>query len=166
MSDLVFYRFSRASVETLNFSDFLTQCSPGTFPVGRELAARMDTLICTIDGYETHPDELHSIPEVRRFYSAFRRVWPYWLYFCNLDDDTLKVMVFSCLETLSTAKVAGQTRCVVELDPRELVYFIKSGFPPMNALCLRAGLSELAIYGRTKDVLEYFDIPFDAPPPS
>jgi hypothetical protein len=35
----------------------------------------------------------------------------------------------------------------------------------MNVICEQAGLSERAIYDRTKAVMEYFGIPFDAPPP-
>jgi hypothetical protein len=30
------------------------------------------------------PQELYSIPEVRKFYQHLHRVWPYWFFFCDL----------------------------------------------------------------------------------
>ena len=165
MSDLVIYQFSRERVEAGDFSHFLKRFSPAALPAGSALAAQMDSLVCAIDGYDSHPDELHSIPAVRSFYAAFHRAWPYWLYFCNLEDESLKMMVLSCLETLSAVKIAGQPNCVVEFDPVELVRFLAADFLPMNALCERAGCSEAAIYHRSKAVFEYFGLPYDAPPP-
>ncbi len=53
----------------------------------------------------------------------------------------------------------------VSLDPMTLLRFVAADFNSMNEMCERAGLSERAIYDRTKEVMEYFRFPFDAPPP-
>lgn len=47
----------------------------------------------------------------------------------------------------------------------ELLQWVAADFDPMNELCERAGLSERAIYGRSKAVFEYLGFPYDAPPP-
>ena len=165
MSDFFVYQFSRDRVEAGDFSHFLGMYGLDALPTGQPLAALMNAFIFTVDGYNDHPDELHSIPAVREFYGAFHRAWPYWLYFCNLDDDGLRIMVLCCLNTLSAVKVAGGVNCRVTFDPVELVRFIGADFPPMNLICERAGLSEMDIYLRSKAVFEYFGLPYDAPPP-
>jgi hypothetical protein len=48
-------------------------------------------------------------------------------------------------------------------DP--LLRFIAADFAPMNRIFQQTGLSERAIYDRTKAVMEYFGFPFNAPPP-
>ena len=53
--------------------------------------------VFALDGYDHYAREIYAIPEVRRFYAAFHRAWPYWLYFCDLNQDALKTMVMCCL---------------------------------------------------------------------
>jgi hypothetical protein len=53
----------------------------------------------------------------------------------------------------------------VQIDHLELLRFIAADLAPMNLICEHAGLSERAIYDRTKAVVEYFGFSFDAPPP-
>jgi predicted DNA-binding transcriptional regulator AlpA len=43
--------------------------------------------------------------------------------------------------------------------------FIERNFIPLNAMMERAGMSERDIYDRTRDVFQYFNLPYDAPPP-
>ena len=70
----------------------------------------MGSLVFGVDGYDSDPRELHVIPEVRRFYAAFHEAWPYWLYFCNLDQDGLKMIVCCCLKSFTAIKVDGQPK--------------------------------------------------------
>jgi len=48
----------------------------------------LGSLVFGIEGYDHDPREVHSIPEIRRFYRAFHDSWPHWLFFCNLDTET------------------------------------------------------------------------------
>lgn len=165
VSDLFVYQFSRDRVEAGDFSHFLGSYGLDALPKGRPLAALMNAFTFVVDGYNDHPDELHSIPAVRAFYGTFHRAWPYWLYFCNLDNEGLRMMVLCCLKTLSAVKVAGSAACRVSFEPIELIRFLGADFPPMNEISERAGLSEMDIYLRSKAVFEYFDLPYHAPPP-
>ena len=98
----------------------------------------MGSVVFCIEGYENDEREVHSIPEVRRFYSAFHAAWPYWLYFCSLEMDTLKTMAMCCLPSLTALKVEGKPTGAVTCDP-----LLPAGFPEarlrVNEPCLRAG---------------------------
>ncbi len=164
--DVVFYQFSRSKVERGDFSHFLSIYGPDKLPTGQALRLMMNTLMFVIEGYDDDPRELHSIPEIRRFYAAFHEAWPYWLYFCNLDTELFRMMVLCCLPSIVAMKVDGRPNVAVEYDRLELLQFLSNDFMPMNAMCERAGMSERLIYDRSQQVFEYFGLPFDAEPPS
>ena len=90
----------------------------------------------------------------------------YWLFFCNLDVDTLRAMVMCYLPDVSTMQVDGQAKMAVTCDRLDLLNFIKRDFAPMNLMCERAEMAERGIYDRSKAVFEYFGLPFDAEPPA
>lgn len=165
MSDIVVYQFSRDRVEASDFSHFAGLYDPIVLPNGERLTAMMNTLVFLFDGYNDHPDELYAIPEIRRFCLSFHSAWPYWLYFCNVETESLRTMAFCCLKTLSVVKIKNAIKCRVEYDPKELVEFVYADFSSMNEMCERAGMDELAIYERSKVIFEYFNFPYNAPPP-
>jgi hypothetical protein len=162
--DLICYQFSRPNVERGDFSHFLSLYGRSKLPTGRRLRQMMGTLVFAIDGYNDDPRELHVIPEVRRFYAAFHQAWPYWLYFCDLHQDGLKLLVFCCQSNFTTIKVDGKFNCATNYDPLELIRFLAADFMPMNDLCEQAGASERMIYDRSKAVFEYFGLPYAAEP--
>jgi hypothetical protein len=164
-SDLILYQFSRSKVECGDFGHFRSLYGPDKLPTGRRLREMMNRFVFCIEGFDSDPREIHLIPEVRRFYSDFHEAWPYWLFFCNLDVDTLRAMAMCCLPDVSTMQVDGQTKMAVTCDPLDLLSFIKLDFPPMNLMCERAEMAERGIYDRSKAVFEYFGLPFDAAPP-
>jgi hypothetical protein len=102
---------------------------------------------------------------VRKFYQHFHKVWPSWFYFCDLGTETLTMMALCLMPNLSSFKRLGQPLAKVEYDPLELLGFISRNFAPLNLMMERAGMSELDIYNRTRDVFHHFHLPYDAPPP-
>jgi len=164
-NDLIFYEFSRSQVERCDFSHFLGLYGADKLPKGHRLETMMSTLIFGIEGWDADPRAIHSIPEIRRFYTAFHEAWPYWLFFCNLGSEALSMMVFCCLPSLVAMPVDGSATVAVKLDRLELLHFIVGDFASMNLMCERAQLLERAIYDRSKAVFEYFGLPFDAEPP-
>ena len=157
--DLIIYQFSRLRVEQGDFSDFLRRFAAPRLPAGPKLKAMMGRMLFCIEGYDVDPREIYLIPEVRRFYAAFHSAWPYWLYFCDLNQDGLNAMAVCCLNSFASITRDGQIRCGVEYDPLELVRFIGQDFSHMNLMCERAGLSEADIYERTRQVFKYFQLP-------
>ena len=165
VGDLIFYTFSRTKVERGDFSHFLSLYAPDKLPTGRRLREMMNAFVFCIEGWDSDPREIHMVPEIRRFYSAFHEAWPYWLYFCNLDVDTLRAMAMCCLPSVNTMQVDGQIQVNVTCDPLELLHFISRDFAPMNLICERAEMFERGIYDRSKAVFGCFNLPFDAEPP-
>ena len=47
----------------------------------------------------------------------------------------------------------------------DLINFIKKNFVSLNLMMERAGMSEMDIYNRTRDVFLHYKLPYDAPPP-
>jgi hypothetical protein len=164
-SDVIVYQFSRSKVERCDFGHFLGLYALDKLPTGGRLRKMMNALVFCIEGWDTDPRQLHLIPEIRRFYSAFHDAWPYWLYFCNLDMDTLRAMVMCCLPSVTTMQVDGQIQVKVSCDPLDVLKFLQGDFVHMNLICGRAEMFERYIYERTKAVFEYFSLPFDAEPP-
>jgi len=164
-SDLICYQFSRSKVERCDFSHFLSLYAPDKLPEGRRLRDMMNCFVFCIEGWDDDTREIELIAEIRRFYSAFHEAWPYWLYFCNFDVDTLKAMTMCCLPSINAMQVDGKTKVAVTCDPLDLLNFIKRDFMPMNLMCEQAEMFERRIYDRSKAVFEYFGLPFDAPPP-
>ena len=163
--DLIFYEFSRAKIERGDFSHFLGLYAPEKLPTGRRLREMMNCFVFCIEGWDNDDREIHSIPEVRRFYAAFHEAWPYWLYFCNLDVDTLRTMTACCLPSLTAIKVDGSPSVGVQYDPVELLSFLSRDFGPMNAMCERAEMFESLICERTKAVFQHFGLPYAVAPP-
>jgi hypothetical protein len=163
--DLIYYQFSRSKVERGDFSHFLSLYVPDKLPSGTRLREMMNVMMFGIEGYDDDPREVHSIPEIRRFYAAFHDAWPYWIYFCNLETEALRMMVLCCLPSIAAIKVDGRPNVAVNYDRLELLHFIGNDFGPMNAMCDRAEMFERLIYDRTRAVFGYFDLPFDAEPP-
>ena len=164
--DLICYTFSRSKVERGDFSHFLSLYAPDKLPTGRRLGEMMNCFVFCIEGWDDDPREIHMIPEVCRFYSAFHDAWPYWFYFCNFDVDTLRAMTMCCLPSTNTMQVDGRTQVGVIYNPLDLLNLFKRDFMPMNLMCEQAEMSERGIYDRTKALFEYFNFPFDAEPPA
>lgn len=47
-----------------------------------------------VQGYENDPAELYGIPDVRKFYQHFHRVWSCWFFFwgVNVQKNLFKLM--------------------------------------------------------------------------
>jgi hypothetical protein len=76
-----------------------------------------------IDGYNDDPRELVDIGEVRAFLRDLDRQWPYWAFFFNQVDDSIKVLA-SCLcgsyYPGGWVSAGGRGRAMSEFDPRSL----------------------------------------------
>jgi len=157
-AEAIVYEFSRPKVERGDFSGLLEQFAFDRLPTGRRLRVMMNSMVFCIHGWDYDPREIHCIPEIRAFYRAFREAWPYWLYFCNLDVDTLRAMVLCCLHSFTALSEDGNPNVKVEYDPLELIEFLKQNFLHMNAVCERTGVFEHHIEARTNAIFQYFGL--------
>ena len=156
--------FSKEQVRQCKLAHFLKRFGTDTLPDRPELAKLMGSFQFLIQGWDDDPQEIYAIPEVRKFYQQFHKIWPYWFFFCDLHTETLQMMVLCILPNLQGFKRVGQPKAAVEYNPLDLIRFIQRNFGPLNAMMDRAGMSEMEIYHRTRDLFHYFNLPFDAPP--
>ena len=158
--------FTREQVRHRKLAHFLKTFGPSALPEGPALAAMMGSFQFLVDGWNDDPNELYAIPEIRKFYQHFHEAWPYWFFFCDLHTETLQMMTLSLLPNLKGFKRVGEPKAAVEYDPMDLLNFITRNFGPLNAMMERAGMSEMDIYNRTREIFLYFNLPFDAKPPA
>jgi hypothetical protein len=57
------------------------------------VAARKGKLTLVFSGWESDPRELYEIDEVRNYFAALDREFPYWLWFLMQDEITLSVLL-------------------------------------------------------------------------
>jgi len=163
----VIYQFTRPKIERGDFSHFLGTYSLDRLPTGHRLRLMMNSMVFVVDGWNDDPREVHTIPEVRRFYRKFQQAWPYWFYFCNLDQDGLKGMVLSCLNQLITVQTdSAPERQMTLYDKPEFMNFLVQNLGAMNVVCERAKMLDALVYDRSKAVFEYFGLPFLAKRPA
>ena len=158
--------FNKEQVRHCKLAHFLKRFGTDTLPEGAELAAMMGTFQFFIQGWDDDPQELYAIPEIRKFYQHFHKVWPYWFFFCDLRTETLTMMSLCLMPNIQSFKRLGEPQAAVECDPMDLIRFIQKNFVPLNTMMERAGMSEMDIYHRTRDIFRYFKLPFDSPPPT
>ena len=83
--DVIAVIFSKEQVRRCKLTRFVKQFGRDALPQGPALAELMNRFRFLVHGYDDDPQELYAIPEVRKFYQYFHRVWPYWFYFCDLQ---------------------------------------------------------------------------------
>ena len=158
--------FGKEQVRHCKTAHFLKRFGREALPDGPELAKLMGKFQFLVEGYDSSPQEIYSIAEVRKFYQHFHRVWPYWFYFCDLDTETLAMMTMCLMPNISSFKRLGQPNAAVEYSPLDLLEFIRKNFVPLNEMMERAGKSETDIYNRVRDVFHCYKLPYDSEPPA
>lgn len=104
-----------------------------------------------VDGYNNDPRELVDVQEVRVFLAAFTRQWPYWAFFFNQVDDSIKLLS-SCL---CAGRFIGSGQ--IEIDPEKLRQFLLAGFAAMNAIFDDHGFPESDLEQMSKGVIEVIE---------
>jgi hypothetical protein len=81
-----------------------------------------------VDGYNHDPRELVDIPEARALLRDLEAAWPYWAYFFNQVDDSIKLLL-SCV---AGSRFLG--RGAVEMDAERVAAALARAFGGMNIL--------------------------------
>lgn len=126
---------SRREVEQADLGSVLSRLKP--FLATREDARRYrGQMTLVVDGYNDDPRELVDIPEVRALLRRLEAQWPYWAYFFNQVDDSVKLLL-SCA---AGSRFLG--RGAVEMDPAAVGHALAHGFGGMNEVFERFGFPE------------------------
>ena len=147
VTEPVVLMISRRQVEQQDVASVLNELKP-------LLATREDTRLyrgqmsLVVDGYNDDPRELVDVAEVRAFLRAFERQWPYWAFFFNQVDDSIKILG-SCV---CGASYPG--RGAVEMDATKLRDFLLRGFAGMNSLFEKHCFPESELEVMSRGVIE------------
>ena len=150
VTEPVVLMISRRQVQERDLASVLESLKPFT-------AAREDAwlyrgqMALVVDGYNDDRRELVDIIEVRAFLKSFYEAWPYWGYFFNQVDDSIKILG-SCV-----CGVAFPGSGAVEMDVEKLGEFLRRGFDGMNMLFDQHGFSEPELEVMSLGFAQYMD---------
>lgn len=156
MNTLICHTFSKHQIEQLDFEQFEAVYAHWPQLWGRELNAKYNSLVFAIDGYNAHPEEIYTIPEIRRFYRELHRRWPWWLFFLSDLGDNIPVIYLCLFDSLESRKVDGAANCAAIFDPKEALKIVMPDLGRMVYLCDQAGMAEEDIDARAQTILQRF----------
>ena len=135
VSEPVVLMISRRQVEAADLDSVLSRLK--VFLATREDAWRYrGQMTLVVDGYNNDPRELVDVPEVRALLRGLETEWPYWAYFFNQVDDSIK-LVLSCV---AGSRFLG--RGAVEMDADLVAAALARAFGGMNMIFERFGFPE------------------------
>jgi hypothetical protein len=135
VTDPVILLISRRQVEEQDVDSVLDSLK--VFTASREDAwLYRGQMSLVVDGYNEDSRELTDIPEVRSLLKRLVSEWPYWGFFMNQVDDSIKILG-SCY-----CGVEFLGRGSVVIDPSLLPDFLNKAFAGMNELFDKHGFPE------------------------
>ena len=141
---------SRRQVEAGDIASVLTSLRP--FLATREDAwLYRGQMSLVVDGYSQDPRELVDVPEVRAFLRVLDQQWPYWAFFFNQVDDSLKLLG-SCV--CGAAFPGGGA---VEIDADKLGDFLRRAFAGMNAIFDKYAFPEKELESMSRGLVEVIE---------
>ena len=150
VTEPVVLMISRRQVRSADIASVLKELKP--FLATREDAwLYRGQMSLVVDGYNDDPRELVDIPEVRAFLRLLDAQWPYWAFFFNQVDDSIKLLG-SCV---CGANYPG--RGAVEIDGAKLGDFLRRGFDGMNSIFDKHGFPEKELELMSRGLLEVIE---------
>ena len=135
VSEPVVLMISRREVEAADLASVLSRLK--VFLATREDAWRYrGQMTLVVDGYNHDPRELVDIPEVRSLLRRLEAEWPYWAFFFNQVDDSIKLLL-SCV---AGSRYLG--RGAVEMDADLVAAAMARAFGGMNTVFERFNFPE------------------------
>lgn len=150
VKDLVVLMVSRRQIEDRDIASVLASLKP--FLATREDAwLYRGQMTLVVDGYNEDPRELVDIAEVRSLLQALGQQWPYWAFFFNQVDDSIKLLG-SCV---CGARFPG--RGAVEIDGNKVANFLRHGFDGMNTVFEKFGFPEDELESMSRGLVEVIE---------
>jgi hypothetical protein len=150
VSKPVLLMISRRQVEEADIASVLFNLKP--FLATREDAwLYRGQMVLSVDGYNEDPRELVDIPEVRSFLYELEQQWPYWAFFLNQVDDSIKLLT-SCV---CGTRFPG--RGAVEIDAYKLGDFLNRAFAGMNTIFEKHGFPENELESMSRGLSEVIE---------
>jgi hypothetical protein len=141
---------SRREVESGDLASILSRLK--VFRANREDTWRYrGQMTLVVDGYNDDPRELVDIPEVRQLLKRFEAAWPFWAFFFNQVDDSIKLLL-SC-----AAGASFLGRGAVEMDAELVAEALARGFGGINLIFEEHGFPESELEAMSRGLLEVLE---------
>jgi hypothetical protein len=150
VSEPVVLMFSRREVEAGDPSALVERLN-SLFNTRDAIWRYRGQVALAVDGYNDDPRELVDVPEVRAFLVEFDQQWPYWAFYFNQVDDSIKLLA-SCL---CAGRYLGRGQ--VEIDAEKLQRFLLTGFAAMNSIFDEHGFAEAELEAMSNGVIEVIE---------
>ncbi len=137
VSDTVVFVITRQQIEDADIESslsFLRSLVPTEHP--EHAWAYKGRLSLVISGYNSDPRELFEIPEVCQYLRALDEQWPFWLFFFNQVDDSIKLIALCLASSIEVVPGAAH------IDPEGLRRFMERAFTAVNYLFESYGFPE------------------------
>ena len=106
-------------------------------------------LSISFHGYDDDPRALYTVAEVRKFVVRVHTAWPYWFFFLNQIDHSIK-LVAACLCELQRVEPGGW-----QLAPPDLACFLEDGMAALEQLFERHRFPPDRHRATVEGVIEY-----------
>ena len=107
--------------------------------------------VLTVDGYNDDNRELVDIASVRALLKSMYQSWPYFAFFLNQVDDSIKLLA-SC--ACGAEYLGGGA---VRMDAGKLGEFMHTGFDGINIMCEKHGFSEQELEVTVEGFAQYMN---------
>jgi hypothetical protein len=154
-ADLIVYEIARARIERGDVRSLADAFNAQATPE-EHLHAMFGKVMWCVDGYNSDPAELYTIPAVRSFLSEWRRRQPHWLFFGWLGSDNLKVLYLSLLSRATAIGHEPRGLCQVSFNLHELGGLLAADLEVADSICARIGISPARRLERAREVMAYF----------
>jgi hypothetical protein len=138
---------SRREVEAADLNSVLSRLK-AFLATPRGCLALPGQMTLVVGGYNNDPRELVDIPEVRVLLRALEAEWPYWAFFFNQVDDSIKLLL-SCV---AGCQFLG--RGAVEMDADLVAGALARAFGGMNIVFDRFGFPEAELDTMSNGLVE------------
>lgn len=155
--DMIVYKISRRTIES-GSHDHIVKFFDVSQMSSKQIAEMQGRVFFCFSGYDTHPEELYAIEKVRTWIREWHQKWPYWLHFCTIQSDSIKILYLARLESLSSSNRKGSSVCEVQLDLVELIRLVMADLNTSHMLALDAGLSPVDIALRRDAIIRFFGL--------
>jgi len=150
VSEPVVLMISRREVEEGDLASVMSRLK--VFRATREDAwLYRGQMALVVDGFNDDPRELVDIPAVRDLLRRLEAAWPYWAFFFNQVDDSIKLLL-SC--------AAGKHFLgggAVEMDPDLIGQVLGHGFGGMNVIFDEHRFPEAELEAMSRGLIEVLE---------
>lgn len=155
-----FITFTARMIAERNFSRFVDEHDLSRPEAWHYLPDLLGRMVFLFEGLDESTPPLENAA-LRQFLNAFHLAWPHWSFFCSLEEEDLRLMVYGSLQSVRVIDIAGQQNWALFVDRDELNQYLGKDFEESAKQLRWSGYSKRWIDRRIAAVKAYFRGPLN-----